>query len=152
MKEKIPIGNDHAGYLYKMELMQLMKTWGYDPIDMGTHSEKSVDYPDYIHPVASSVENGTYKRGIILCGSGNGAAMVANKYPHVRAALCWNGEIAELARLHNDANILSLPARFVSLQDAKEILHLFLNTAFEGGRHQRRVEKISTDIAMGPSK
>ena len=113
---------------------------------MGTHSGDSVDYPDYIHPLAFAVETGKYQRGIIICGSGNGAAMVANKYPHVRAALCWTREIAELARLHNDANILSLPARFISLQEALSIVKTFLETSFEGGRHSRRVEKIHKEL------
>lgn len=143
MKEIIPIGNDHAGYQLKHELIALLTGYDLEVKDMGTFSEESVDYPDFIHPVAYAVEHNRYSRGIIICGSGNGAAMVANKYQHVRAALCWTPEIARLARLHNDANILALPARFISTEEATGIVRVFLNTPFEGGRHTNRVYKVS---------
>jgi ribose 5-phosphate isomerase B len=143
MKEIIPIGNDHAGFLLKTELVAFLTSLDIETKDMGTFSEESVDYPDYIHPVAYAVEHNQYSRGIIICGSGNGAAMVANKYQHVRAALCWTPEIARLARLHNNANILALPARFISLEAAVDIVRIFLNSAFEGGRHTNRVYKVS---------
>ncbi len=109
---------------------------------MGTNGTESVDYPDFIHPLAKAINDGQYPKGIILCGSGNGAQMTANKYPNVRAGLCWTVEQAELTRLHNDANIISLPGRFVSFEDALEMVHVFLNTDFEGGRHQKRVNAI----------
>ena len=110
---------------------------------MGTYSSDSVDYPDFAHKVGSAVNNGTYKRGIVICGSGNGVQMTVNKYPNVRCALCWNEEIAQLGRQHNDANIISMPARFVSSELALKMVDIFLHTEFEGGRHQRRVEKIN---------
>lgn len=115
---------------------------GYEVIDHGTASAASVDYPDHIHPVAEDVSNGKAQLGIILCGSGNGASMVANKHQDIRAALCWKRELAELGRKHNDANVLGIPARFVSLKMAKDMVKIFLNTEFEGGRHALRVEKI----------
>ncbi len=139
---KIAIGNDHAGTVYKFAIIELLEKLGYTVINFGTDSEDSVDYPDYIHPVAEAVETQEASCGIILCGSGNGAAITANKHQGVRAALCWSKELVELARLHNDANILSLPARFISKYQALEYVQTFLNTKFEGGRHQRRVEKI----------
>lgn len=144
--EIIAIGNDHAGYEMKEYLKQKLLEWGFGVKDFGTNSNESMDYPDPVHPLASSIEKGEYTRGIIICGSGNGVSMVANKYPHVRAALCWNGEIAKLARKHNDANVIAIPARFVSNQEATEFVHVFLNTDFEGGRHERRVKKISAII------
>ncbi len=139
---KIAIGNDHAGTVYKFAIIELLEKLGYTVINFGTDSDDSVDYPDYIHPVAEAVETQEANCGIILCGSGNGAAITANKHQGVRAALCWSKELVELARLHNDANILSLPARFISKYQALEYVQTFLNTKFEGGRHQRRVEKI----------
>lgn len=141
--EIIAIGSDHAGFLTKEYLKTMLAGWGYEVRDFGTFSEESMDYPDPIHPLAKSVEEGEYRFGIILCGSGNGVAMVANKYTHVRAALCWNEEIAKLARLHNDANIVSVPARFVDDRMAATIVYTFLTTGFEGGRHKRRVQKIA---------
>ncbi|TSA28011.1 MAG: ribose 5-phosphate isomerase B [Bacteroidetes bacterium] len=141
--EVIAIGSDHAGFGMKKYLKKKLAEWGFESKDFGTFSEESMDYPDPIHPLASAMEKGEYQRGIIICGSGNGAAMVANKYMHIRAALCWNNEIAKLARQHNDANIISIPARFVSNVKAAEMVHLFLDTTFEGGRHERRVKKIS---------
>ena len=138
----IPIGCDHAAYEMKEALKKWLDESAYKIIDFGTTSSDPVDYPDFIHPVAHHVEEKISKLGIILCGSGNGAAMTANKYKHIRAALCWTKEIAIMARLHNDANILSIPARYVSLDEAKEIVSAFLHTEFEGGRHQRRIDKI----------
>jgi ribose 5-phosphate isomerase B len=139
----ILIAADHGGF----ELKELLKTKliqaGYLVKDFGTDSEASVDYPDFIHPLANSINKGEYKRGIILCGSGNGAQMTANKYPNVRAALCWNEEQAKLSREHNDANIMSLPGRVLDIETAWKMTQLFLNTDFEGGRHARRVNKIS---------
>lgn len=142
MKETIAVACDHAGYIYKEKIIKILKDKNFDVKDFGTNSEESCDYPDFIHPMAKSINNETFKRGIIICGSGNGVSMVANKYPKVRAAICWNIELAELARLHNDANILSLSARFVEFDLAAKIIDIFLDTDFEGGRHQRRVDKI----------
>lgn len=139
----ISIGNDHAGTPYKNTLSRWLKNEGYAVINHGTDSEVSVDYPDFIHPVAQDVETGKADLGIIICGSGNGAAMTANKHPKVRAALCWNTELAALARQHNNANVLSLPARFVSEDEALAMLKTFLSTSFEGGRHQRRIDKMT---------
>lgn len=139
----VVIAADHGGF----ELKELLKTKltqaGYLIKDFGTNSEASVDYPDFIHPLASSINKGEYKRGIILCGSGNGAQMTANKYPNVRAALCWNEEQAKLSREHNDANIMSLPGRVLDVDTAWKMTQLFLTTNFEGGRHSRRVNKIA---------
>jgi ribose 5-phosphate isomerase B len=140
---KIAIGNDHAGTEYKLAVVGLLKSMNIEIINHGTDSSDSVDYPDFVHPVAYDVENGSVDFGIIICGSGNGASMTANKHQKIRAALCWNTEITELARAHNDANILSLPARFISLHQALDMVKTFLNTSFEGGRHERRVEKIA---------
>lgn len=140
--KSIAIGNDHAGTAYKFEIMKLLKTKGIKVLNFGSDTTDSMDYPDSIHPVATAVENGTVDLGIILCGSGNGAAMTANKHQKVRAALCWNKELVALARQHNNANILSIPARFVSLQDALTFVETFISTDFEGGRHQKRVKKI----------
>ena len=140
----ISIGNDHAGTKYKLELLSYLTEKGHTIINHGTDDENSMDYPDTIHPVADDVSNQKADIGIIICGSGNGANMTANKHKNIRSALCWNSQIASLARQHNNANILSLPARFISLEEAKEIVNLFLSTSFEGGRHQRRIEKIDT--------
>ncbi|MGV6828436.1 MAG: ribose 5-phosphate isomerase B [Flavobacteriales bacterium] len=139
---KIAIGNDHAGTTYKFAIVAYLEKQGYQIINFGTNTDASVDYPDYIHPVANAVENKEVGVGIILCGSGNGAAMTANKHQGIRAALCWNKELAKLARLHNNANILSIPARFTSEWQAIEMVKIFLNTKFEGGRHQNRTSKI----------
>lgn len=139
----IPIACDHGGYEMKEFLRVKLEKLGYQIKDMGTYSTESVDYPDLIHPLAKAVHEGKYPLGIILCGSGNGAQMTANKYHNVRAALCWSLEQAELARQHNNANILSLPGRFIDNNLAMEMALKFINTDFEGGRHQRRVEKIS---------
>ena len=140
--EIIALGCDHAGYRLKEYLKGRISDWGFRIKDFGTVSEESVDYPDMIHPLAKAVDEGSINRGIIICGTGNGVSMVANKYPHVRAALCWQPEIASLARQHNDANILALPARFITDTVAADCVETFLNASFEGGRHQRRVEKI----------
>ncbi len=139
---KIAIGNDHAGTEYKLAIVGLLKSMDVDIINYGTDGTDSVDYPDFIHPVAQNVEKGEVSLGIAVCGTGNGASMTANKYQGVRAALCWNKELTALAREHNDANILSLPARFISLSQALEMVKTFINTEFEGGRHERRIEKI----------
>jgi len=139
---KIAIGNDHAGTEYKLAIVGLLKSMDIDVINYGTDGTDSVDYPDFAHPVAKAVEEEQAEMGIIICGSGNGACMTANKHQKVRAALCWNKEIVGLAREHNDANILSLPARFIALPQALDMVRTFLNTNFEGGRHERRVEKI----------
>lgn len=142
MSQIIPIASDHGGYEMKQFLIERLLESGYEVKDFGTHSTDSVDYPDMIHPLAKAIEQGEYPLGIILCGSGNGAQMTANKHPHVRAALCWNEEIAKLARQHNDANIMSLPGRFIPFDQAWRMVQLFLTTPFEGGRHLKRVEKI----------
>ncbi len=140
---KIAIGNDHAGTDYKNTISNYLQSEGYEVINYGTDSEESVDYPDFVHPVADDVENAKVDFGIIICGSGNGANMTANKHQKVRSALCWTKEITALAREHNDANVLSIPARFTSEPQALEMVKTFLTTKFEGGRHQRRVEKIA---------
>jgi ribose 5-phosphate isomerase B len=143
MKEIIPIASDHAGYELKNKVIEHLKTKNFDVKDFGTYSSESVDYPDFAHKVGSAVNKGEYQRGIVICGSGNGVQMTVNKYPNVRCALCWNEEIASLARQHNDANIISLPARFINEETALKIVDIYLTTPFEGGRHMRRVEKIS---------
>ena len=139
----IAIGNDHAGTEYKFEILKKLDAAGYTVLNFGTDTNDSMDYPDAIHPTAEAVEKGNAELGIILCGSGNGAQMTANKHQGVRAALCWNNELVALTRQHNNANILTIPARFVSLQQALGFVDIFLNTAFEGGRHANRVDKIS---------
>ena len=138
----IAIGNDHAGTEYKQEIKKMLLSENHNVNNHGTDSNNSVDYPDHIHPVAKQVENNEVDFGIIICGSGNGANMTANKHQKIRSALCWNKEIAKLSRTHNNANILSIPSRFVSLKEAKEMVKVFLNTDFEGGRHLTRVNKI----------
>lgn len=140
---KIAIGGDHAGFEYKSEVIKMLKESGNEVKDFGPYSTDSCDYPDYVHPLAQGVESNEFDKGIIICGSGNGVSMVANKYQGIRAALVWNNELAELCRLHNDANILAIPARFISLADAKTFVNTFISTDFEGGRHQKRVDKIA---------
>ncbi len=142
-KITIPIACDHGGFETKNYLIDKLVSEGYQVKDFGTYGTDSVDYPDFIHEVASRINKGEYPLGIILCGSGNGAQMTANKYPNVRAGLAWNTELAQLARLHNNANILSIPGRFVDNAMAWEMINVFLNTDFEGGRHTKRVEKIN---------
>jgi len=138
---KIAIGADHAGFEYKQALAEAVSTA--EVKDFGTYSPDSVDYPDFAHPVASAVESGEFDFGILVCGSANGVAITANKHQGIRAAICWNTELAELARKHNNANIVCIPARFISLEDAKSIVTAFLNTGFEGGRHANRVNKMA---------
>lgn len=140
---KISIGNDHAGPDYKKAIVAMLQKEGHDVKNYGTDSEASVDYPDFGHPVAHDVENKISDFGIVICGSGNGINMTVNKHQGIRAALCWTKEIAELARQHNDANIISIPARYTSVNQAVEMVKTFLNTDFEGGRHQNRVDKIA---------
>jgi ribose 5-phosphate isomerase B len=142
MAEVIPIGSDHAGYQLKERLVEELRALGYEPLDLGTHSAESTDYPDYAHQVAGKVEQRTAKRGVLLCGTGLGMSYAANRHRGVRAALAWSPEVAKLAREHGDANILILPARFVSEDQGVEILRTWLDAEFEGGRHSRRVEKI----------
>jgi len=143
LSEKIYVGADHAGFDLKQKLVAELKKLGYEPIDVGPKTlDPADDFPDYAKPVAQAVSNGAVDRGILTCGTGLGMSYTANRFPNVRAAVAWSPEIAELARKHNDANILVLPSRFVSEQDGLEILHKWLDTKFEGGRHQRRVEKI----------
>ena len=140
---KIAIGADHAGFELKEKIKHLLTSKDIEVEDFGAHSTDSVDYPDYAHPTANAVENKDADLGILLCGSGNGIAMTANKHQNIRAAICWTTELAELARQHNDANILVLPARFISEELGLKIVEAYLNTDFEGGRHQRRVDKIA---------
>ncbi len=142
MKRKIAIAGDHAGFEYK-EILKKHLEDTFEIQDFGTFSTDSVDYPDFVHPAASSVENGENELGILICGSGNGVQITANKHQKIRCALCWMPEIAELARQHNDANMISIPARFISKEVAIEIANRFLSTDFEGGRHQTRVDKIA---------
>lgn len=143
MMEKIAIGADHAGFEFKELLKKWLEKNGYPVKDFGTFSTESTDYPDFAHPVAEAVEKKEFDLGLLLCGSANGVAITANKHQGVRAALCWNEEVAELARHHNNANIVCIPARFVAYELAEKILDRFLHSSFEGGRHERRVNKIS---------
>jgi ribose 5-phosphate isomerase B len=142
MATKIAIGGDHAGFQYKKELIEELKKKGYEVKDFGPFTDASVDYPDFAHPVSESVEKKENDFGILICGSGNGVAMTANKHKGIRAALCWTEELARLSRQHNNANVLCLPARFISLDDAKLFSNAFITTPFEGGRHGSRVEKM----------
>ncbi len=143
MSTKIAIGGDHAGFAYKALISDLLKSKAYEVADFGPGSDASVDYPDHTHPLAEAVEKGDCKFGILICGSGNGVAMTANKHAGIRAALCWLPELAQLARSHNNANVLCIPARFVSEEEAKQMVITFLETEFEGGRHANRVNKIA---------
>ena len=142
---KIVIGNDHAGVEVKRNIEKHLSKKGYTVINKGYDGEESVDYPDFIHPVSHEVKEKNAKIGIIICGSGNGAAMTANKHKGIRAAICWNAEIAELARQHNNANIISIPSRFLSEEKIIKIVDIFIKTGFEGGRHKRRIEKIDSN-------
>lgn len=146
MKKILALGSDHGGFKLKEFLKNYLTEKGFEIVDFGTDSDKSVDYPDFAHPLAKAVNDNKFETGILVCGSGNGVNMVANKYPNIRAALCWNSEIAELARAHNNANILSLPGRFISFEEATKIVDLFLSTSFEGNRHQIRIDKIKNNI------
>jgi ribose 5-phosphate isomerase B len=143
MIPKIAIGSDHAGFEYKEALVKWLSKNGYDLKDFGTYSAESTDYPDFAHPVANAVETGEFDLGVLVCGSANGVAITANKHQGIRAAICWNEELASLARQHNNANIVCLPARFVSYDVAEKIVDRFFHTNFEGGRHAKRVNKIS---------
>jgi ribose 5-phosphate isomerase B len=147
MGERIPIASDHAGYEMKEHLAAALKKMGFDVEDIGTHSPSSTDYPDYAHPLAEKVERGEVKRGVLLCGTALGMSYAANRHHGVRAAVAWTPEIAGLARKHNDANVLVVPARFVSEEDGVQILRTWLETEFEGGRHEARVRKIETGDA-----
>lgn len=140
---KIAIGCDHAGFDYKEAIKAALTAQGHTVSDFGTHSTESMDYPDTSHPVANAVEGKESELGILICGSANGVAMTANKHQGIRAAICWENELSKLARTHNDANIVCLPARFISLELAQQIIETFLHTPFEGGRHANRVNKIS---------
>lgn len=142
MSKILPIGCDHAGFEHKIEIINHLKSLGYEVIDNGCYSTESIDYPDFGHPVAKYVEENAGVKGIVICGSGNGINMTVNKHQGIRSALCWNEEIVKLAREHNDANILALPARFISIDQAIKMVDVFLNTEFEGGRHQKRIDKI----------
>jgi ribose 5-phosphate isomerase B len=139
---KIAIGNDHAGVEMKMVLKEWLEEQGYEVTNYGTDSSESMDYPDVVHPLATAVEKGEFELGVLVCGSGQGVSFTANKHQGIRAALCWQPEIAELARSHNNANILTLPGRFLDAETGIEILKKFLNTPFEGGRHQNRIDKV----------
>lgn len=142
MDKIIALGSDHAGYLYKEQIIDLLKSKGIDYLNFGTDTEDSVDYPDYIHPVASAITDKKATLGIIFCGSGNGVAMTANKHQNIRAAIAWNTEISSLSRRHNDANILAIPARYVDEVELVDIVETFIAEAFEGGRHANRINKI----------
>lgn len=141
--EKIAIGADHAGFEYKEHLIKWLDKKGYVTKDFGTYSSDSADYPDFAHPVANAVEKKEFDLGLLICGSGNGVAMTANKHQDIRAAICWKEELAELARTHNNANVLCIPSRHISLELAENIVDKFLHSVFEGGRHATRVDKIS---------
>ena len=142
-KGRIAVGCDHAGFEYKEYIKEVLKKNDFSVTDFGTDSEDSVDYPDYVHPLADSVEAGENDFGILICGSANGVAITANKHQHIRAAIAWQNEVASLARRHNNANVICLPARFITRQQAEEFVFTFLSTQFEGGRHASRVNKIS---------
>ena len=141
-KMTLALGADHAGYEHKAAIIEYLESEGHTLLNFGTDSGESVDYPDHVHPVAGAVESSKAEMGILVCGSANGVAMTANKHPGIRAAICWNEQITKLARQHNDANVMCIPARFISSEQAIEFLKLFLETEFEGDRHKRRVDKI----------
>jgi ribose 5-phosphate isomerase B len=143
LQKGIAIGGDHAGFAYKQSIIEALQEKGIPVTDLGTHSAASVDYPDFAHPVADAVERGEVGCGILICGSANGVAISANKHQGIRAAICWTEEVALLARQHNNANVICIPARFITLNEAQRMIELFLDTPFEGGRHQNRVAKIA---------
>jgi ribose 5-phosphate isomerase B len=143
MLHKIALGGDHAGFSYKQQIIEMLEQKGLAYHDFGPFSNNSVDYPDFVHPLAKAVTSNECDMGILVCGSGNGVAITANKHTGIRAALCWNEELAALARQHNNANVLCLPARFINIEEAKKCVEAFLNTSFEGGRHAERVRKIN---------
>jgi ribose 5-phosphate isomerase B len=146
-KKVIALGCDHAGYDYKEFIKEFLQSAGYTVKDFGTHSKDSVDYPDFVHPVAEAIESGSAQAGLLFCGSANGVAITANKHRDIRAAIAWRDDVSMLARQHNDANVLCIPARFVSAEDAKTFVQTFLDTPFEGGRHATRVQKICAPSA-----
>lgn len=139
---KIAIGGDHAGYALKLKVVKHLTDKGFEVKDFGPFSEESCDYPDYVHPLAQAVEKAEFNLGIVICGSGNGVNMVANKYQGIRSGICWEPELAEMTRLHNDANVLAIPARYITVEKGIAIVDAFVSTDFEGGRHQKRVDKI----------
>lgn len=143
MSKKIAIGGDHAGFEYKTRLIEVLKNEGFEVKDFGPYSDASADYPDYVHPLCEAIERGEFDQGILICGSGNGVAITANKHQGIRAALCWTVDLAALARQHNDANVLALPQRFIPFDLAEKMTNIFLSTEFEGGRHATRVNKIA---------
>lgn len=143
MGKVIAIGGDHAGFECKTEMIKVLEAHGYEVKDFGPFTNASADYPDFVHPLCNAIEAGEFKQGILICGSGNGVAITANKHQGIRAALCWNEDLAALARQHNDANVLALPARFIPFDLAAKLAEIFLTTEFEGGRHATRVNKIS---------
>ena len=140
--DKIAIASDHAGFALKQKIKSFLQERAIEPFDFGTDSEESTDYPDYVHPLAEAIGKGQFELGIVICGSGNGVNITANKHAHIRSALCWIPEIATLARQHNDANVLAMPARFIDEKLAREITEAFLDATFQGGRHKTRVNKI----------
>jgi ribose 5-phosphate isomerase B len=142
-KPRIAVGCDHAGFEYKEQVKKMLQDEGYGVKDFGTFSTDSVDYPDFVHPVAESIERNENDLGVLICGSANGVAITANKHQHIRAAIAWRNDVAALARSHNDANIICLPSRFISVDEAKQFTGTFLTTPFEGGRHANRVKKIA---------
>lgn len=141
--KKVAIACDHAGFIVKPVVLDFLSERGFEVLDFGTNAEDSVDYPDFIHPAMEAIEQLEAEVGVVMCGSGQGAAMTANKHRGIRAALCWTAELASLARRHNDANVLAIPARFVSARTVRDMLHMFFTSSFEGGRHERRVCKIA---------
>jgi ribose 5-phosphate isomerase B len=143
MAIKIALGGDHAGYTYKKDIIDYLKANGYETVDIGPFSEASVDYPDFTHPLAEAVEKGEVQYGVLICGSGNGVCMTANKHKNIRAGLAWAPELAMLTKSHNNANVLCLPARFIDLETAKACVKTFIETPYEGGRHDNRVNKIA---------
>ena len=143
MTYRVALGADHAGFDLKEKIKSQLENSGHFIDDFGTYSDESVDYPDFVHPVSEAIENKEYDYGILVCGSANGVAMTANKHKGIRAAICWNEMLAKLARSHNDANILCLAGRFIDYELAKEIVDVFLSTKFDGGRHQRRIDKMN---------
>jgi ribose 5-phosphate isomerase B len=143
LSKPIAVGADHAGFEYKMAIVDLLENKGLKVKDYGTFTTASVDYPDFAHPVSAAVENGEAGLGVLICGSANGVAITANKHQGVRAAICWQSDVARLARQHNNANVICLPARFISMPQAAEMVNIFLSTAYEAGRHEKRVEKIA---------
>jgi ribose 5-phosphate isomerase B len=140
--EKIAVASDHAGYQLKNTVIEYLNSKGFETVDFGCYTGESCDYPDYAHPLAAAIESGEFARGFVFCGSGNGINMTVNKHQGIRSAICWNKEVAELARTHNNANVCSIPSRFISEPLTFEIVDIFLNGQFEGGRHERRINKI----------